>query len=121
MLPLFTDFIVDKKATGEYGGGYFAKDFKIYSESKCTCKDLRALSKLKISSLIRNQVNRLVTTIHGIYPEITTDEEFLFSILPIAYASLETNELAEMIAASQKGFEISESLKRELQYILGEI
>lgn len=121
MLPLFTEFLVDKKATGEYGGGYFAKDFKIYSESKCTCKDLRALSKLKISSLIRNQVNRLVTTIHGIYPEITTDEEFLFSILPIAYASLETNELAEMIAASQKGFEISESLKRELQYILGEI
>ena len=48
MLPLFTEFFVDKKASGKYYGGYFAEDFKTYSAPKGTRKDLRALSKLKI-------------------------------------------------------------------------
>lgn len=121
MLPLFTEFFVDKKATGEYYGGYFAEDFKTYSIPKGTRKDLRALSKLKIGLLIRNRINRLVATMHGICTAITEDEEFLFAVLPIAYASQEINELVEAIADSQKGIAISESLKRDLQYILGEV
>ena len=91
MLPLFTEFFVDEKATGKYYGGYFAEDFKTYSTPKGTRKDLRVLSKLKI-----------------------------YAVLHIAYASLEINELTEAIADPQKGIAISESLKRDLQYVLGE-
>ena len=57
---------------------------------------------------------------HGIHTAITVDEEFLFAVLPIAYASLEINELTEAIADPQKGIAISEGLKRDLQYVLGE-
>lgn len=120
MLPLFTEFFVDEKATGKYYGGYFAEDFKTYSTPKGTRKDLRVLSKLKIGSLVRNRINRLVATMHGIYSATTTDEDFLYAVLPIAYASLEINELTEAIADPQKGIAISESLKRDLQYVLGE-
>lgn len=120
MLPLFTEFFVDKKATGEYYGGYFAEDFKTSSIAKGSRKDLRVLSKLKVGLLIRSQINRLVSTMHGICTTITDDEEFMFAVLPIAYASLEINELTEAIADPQKGFTISESLKRDLQYVLGE-
>ncbi|MDD4592391.1 MAG: hypothetical protein PHG06_18475 [Parabacteroides sp.] len=119
MLPLFTEFFVDKKASGKYYGGYFAEDFKTYSAPKGIRKDLRVLSKLKIGSLVRNQINILVATMHGIHTAITVDEEFLFAVLPIAYASLEINELTEAIADSQKGIVISEGLKRDLQYVLG--
>ena len=120
MLPLFTEFFVDEKATGKYYGGYFAEDFKTYSTPKGTRKDLRVLSKLKIDSLVRNRINRLVATVHGIYSATTTDEDFLYAVLPIAYASLEINELTEAIADPQKGIAISEGLKRDLQYVLGE-
>ena len=120
MLPLFTEFFVDEKATGKYYGGYFAEDFKTYSMPKGICKDLRVLSKLKIGSLVRNRINRLVATMHGIYSATTTDEDFLYAVLPIAYASLEINELTEAIADPQKGIAISEGLKRDLQYVLGE-
>lgn len=121
MLPLFTEFFVDKKATGKYYGGYFAEDFKDYSTPKDSRKNLRILSKLKIGSLVRNQINRLVATMHGIYPEITMDEEFLFAVLPIAYASLEINELPEAITDSEKSIAISADLKHDLKYVLGEI
>ena len=120
MLPLFTEFFVDEKATGKYYGGYYAEDFKTYSTPKGTRKDLRVLSKLKIGSLVRNRINRLVATMHGIYSATTTDEDFLYAVLPIAYASLEINELTEAIADPQKGIAISEGLKRDLQYVLGE-
>lgn len=121
MLPLFTEFFVDKKASGNYCGGYFAEDFKTYAAPKGIRNDLKMLSKLKIGSLVKNQINRLVATMHGIYNTITVDDEFLFAIFPIAYALLEINELTESIADSQRGIMISESLKRDLQYILGEV
>ena len=120
MLPLFAEFFVDKEATGKYYGGYFAEDFKIYSTPKGTRKDLRVLSKLKIGSLVRNRINRLVATMHGIYSVATAEEDFLYAVLPIAYASLEMNELTEAIADPQNGIAISEGLKRDLEYVLGE-
>lgn len=121
MLPLFTEFFVDKKATGKYYGGYFADDFKPYSASKGTRKELRILSKFTLSSLVRNRINSLVSTMYGIYSATTVDDEFLFAVLPIAYASLAINELTDAIADSQKGIAISANLKRDLQYVLGEV
>lgn len=121
MLPLFTEFFVDKKATGKYYGGYFADDFKTYSAPKGARKDLRILSKFALSSLVKNRINSLVATMHIIYSATTADEEFLFAVLPIAYASLEMNKLTEAIADPQKGIAISANLKRDLQYVLGEV
>lgn len=121
MLPLFTEFFVDKKATGNYYGGYFADDFKTYSALKGAHKELRVLSKFALSPFVRNRISRVVATMHDIYSDATADEEFLFAVLPIAYASLTMNELTEMIVDSQKSIAISASLKRDLQYLLGEI
>lgn len=120
MLPLFTEFFVEKVATGKYFGGYFADDFKSYSAPRGTRIELKIISKLALSALIRNQINSLVTTMHCIYSSVTADEDFLFAVLPIAYASLAINELKEAIDDSQKGINITASLKRDLQYVLGE-
>lgn len=121
MLPLFTEFFVDEKATGEYYGGYFAEDFEVYTPSRVARKELKALSNLKLSNLIRNRINCIIATMHDIYPELTEDEEFLFGVLPIAYASFAINELKEIITDSHKGITISSALKRDLQYVLGEL
>lgn len=120
MLPLFTEFFVDKKATDKYDGGYFADDFEPYSPKKGVRKELKALSKFNMSPLVRNRINCIVETMHGICSEITENEEFLFAVLPIAYASLEINELREVITDPKKGIGISSDLKHDLQYILGE-
>lgn len=120
MLPLFTEFLVDKKATGKYYGGYFSDDFKPYSSSKGTRRELAGLSKFALSSLVRIRINSLVATMHGIYPTTTAEDEFLFCIFPIAYASMAINELTETIADPQKGVTISANLKHDLQYVLGE-
>lgn len=121
MLPLFTEIMVNKKATGKYYGGYFSDDFKPYSAKKGMRKEIASLSKFALSSLVRSQINSLVATMHDIYPSATADDDFLFYIFSIAYASMAINELAEIIADPQKGIVISANLKRDLQYVLGEI
>ncbi|MBM6916762.1 hypothetical protein H6B33_15325 [Gemmiger formicilis] len=119
-LPLFTEFLVDEKATGKYYGGYFSDDFKPYLAGKGARKELTILSKLGLSSLIRSKINSLIATMHNIYPSTTTDDDFLFFIFPIFYASMAINELAAAIADPQKSIEISANLKRDLQHVLGE-
>lgn len=120
MLPLFTEFLVDKKATGKYYGGYFSDDFEPYSAGKGAHKELTVLSKFALSSLVRGKINSLMATMHNIYPSATTDDDFLFFVFPIAYASMATNELAEAVTDPQKGIAISANLKRDIQYVLGE-
>ena len=70
---------------------------------------------------MRSKISSVAATMHGIYPLATADDDFLFCVFPIAYASMAINELTEVIADSQKGITISASLKRDLQYVLGEI
>ena len=121
MLPLFTEFLVDKKATGKYYGGYFSDDFKPYSSAKKGVrKELTVLSKFGLSSLVRRKINSLMATMHNIYPSTTADDDFLFFIFPIAYASMAIAELSAAIADPQNSIEISVNLKRDLQHVLGE-
>lgn len=51
---------------------------------------------------MKNRINSVISTMHGIHSSTTADEEFIFAILPIAYATLELNDLTEMIADPQK-------------------
>ena len=120
MLPLFTDPFVDKKATGKYYGGYFAKDFKPYSAEKGAHKELKVLSKFSLSPLVTSQINRLVTIMHDIYPTASLDDDFLFLVFPVAYASMKINELMEALADPHNNIEISANLKCELRHVLGE-
>ena len=120
MLPLFTEFLVKEKATGKYHGGYFSDDFKPYSAEKGARKELPVLSKFGLSSLVRSKINSLMATMHNIYPSATTDDDFLFCIFPIAYASMAIDELTEAVVDPQKGIVVSKNLKRDLQHVLGE-
>lgn len=121
MLPLATEFFVDKRASGKYSGGYFSDDFIHYSAQNRTCREVISISKFSVSVLVKNQINRLAATMHDVYPTVTADEEFLFCVFPIAYASSAIDKLAEIIADPQRGVAISANLKRDLQYVLGEI
>lgn len=120
MLPLFTEFFVNNKATGNYYGGYFAEDFKSYTAPNGTQKGSKALSSLELSPLVRNRISRIVTTMHDLYDKTTGDDEFLFAVLPIAYASLQISEIAEAVGDQHQGITISANLRRDLKHILGD-
>lgn len=119
MLPLFTEFFVNKKATGVYYGGYFSENFKPYKPDENISMDIKSLSTLRLNYLVRNKINSLLATMHKIHSMSTTDDDFLFAVLPIAYASLKMDELIEIVNDPQKGMKISANLRRNLKYLLG--
>lgn len=130
MLPLFTEFFVTHKAseTNQNLGGYISPDFQPYDAAKAAKAaklakaehlELKVLTKFNLRPLVKNKINSLIATMHEINPTSNEDDEFLFAILPIAYASMAMDELTEAI--QQGDIAISKSLKRELRYILGEV
>ena len=58
---------------------------------------------------------------YDIYPDMTEDDEFLFTVLPIFYASMKIDEIRDMINDSGDSIKISANLKRTIQNILGDI
>lgn len=129
MLPLFTEFFVDKKATGGYYGSYFAADFTKYKSPSASSKKSSMLvqspaghliKQFPVSPLIKNQISHLLDTMHGIDAETTVDDDFLFAILPLAYALQKIDILTTAITNPQDKISISSGLKRELQYLLGD-
>ena len=58
---------------------------------------------------------------HTISAEATADDDFLFAILPLAYVTMNMDELIEVIKDSKKEITISAEIRRELQFVLGEI
>ena len=120
MLPLFTEFLVDRKATGKYSGGRFTQTFKGYVPSKGSHKEIKALSRFAMNALIRNRISSLVSIMHEINSESTVDDDFMLAILPFAYATMTFDALTESVSDMQRSVPISTSLRRDLQYILGD-
>ena len=123
MLPLFTEFFVDHKADGEYYGGYSAPDFEEYNPKKSSGKKMKGLSKLSLTPLTKNRMETILETMHDIFPgatnDDTNDDDFVLGILPMAYALMKMDELTEMVSGQQ--ITVSDNLKRDLRYILGDI
>ncbi len=122
MLPLFTELLVDQPANGQYLGGYLAEELKeeikTYQAPK---RELPVLSELAPSLLVKNRIECLAATMHKICPNATADDDFMFCLLPIAYASMAVNKLAEKMADPQRGIVISKNLKDDLKFVLGEL
>lgn len=125
MTPLFTEFFIDQKATGKYFSGGFADDFEGYVAPKEIRQKVREKSKLfsffNMNALIKNRISLLVATMHSIDAATITDDDFLFAVLPFAYATMDFDALDKVISDPQNGIMISENLRRDLKHILGEI
>ena len=120
MLPLFTEFFVDQKASGNYGCGSPAASFmdEFETPSPAPERPPRISSKFTLSPLVRNRSLCLISSMNLMDSSGTQDERFFFAVLPAAYVSMETDQLAEALNDFQH---ISKEQKQRLKYILGDM
>ena len=129
MLPLFTEFLVEQPASGSYFGGYLAdelkEDINKYQPSQSALdnakKQLSVLSEFVPSPLVKNRLMYLAATMHELCPNATTDDDFMFCLFPISYASMTVNKLTEKMADPKRGIVISKNLKGDLKFVLGDL
>lgn len=120
MLPLFTEFFVDQKASGNYGCGSPAASFidEFETPSPAPERPPRISSKFTLSPLVRNRSLCLISSMNLMDSSGTQDERFFFAVLPAAYVSMETDQLAEALNDFQH---ISKEQKQRLIYVLGDV
>lgn len=120
MLPLFTEFFVDQKASGNYGYGSPAASFmdEFETPSPAPERPPRISSKFTLSPLVRNRSLCLISSMNLMDSSGTQGERFFFAVLPAAYVSMETDQLAEALNDFQH---ISKEQKQRLKYILGDM
>ena len=56
---------------------------------------------------------------HGFFPEVSCDDDFLLALLPIAYATMKMDKLTESLDSSD--IALSKDLKSRMEYVLGDI
>lgn len=118
VLPLFTEFFVDKSATGNYCGGCFAEKFTEYISNGNHDKERKIISDLNCNMLIKNKITNMLYIMHDLNDKITEDENFIFGILQYAYATMDMKTIAKITNDSNR--HISNELKGNLYYILGD-
>lgn len=112
MLPLFTEFFVDKEASGSYDEGCFADSFKD-CQTNAAQNDFEVLSHIELTPLVRNKLSKVLAAMHGISDKTTIDDEVRFAVLPVSYATLQITKLTELGSA----LPVSQSLADKLQHI----
>lgn len=118
VLPLFTEFFVDKNAAGNYCGGYFSDGVPVYKHSSNHSKEIKTASLIKCNMLVKNKISNILAIMHNLNKGMTDDEDFLFGILQYAYATMDMKTIGNMISEDNR--HISNNLKNDLQYILGD-
>lgn len=118
VLPLFTEFFVDKNAAGNYCGGYFSDGVPVYKHSSNLSKERKTASLIKCNMLVKNKISNILAIMHNLNKGMTDDEDFLFGILQYAYATMDMKTIGNMISEDNR--HISNNLKNDLQYILGD-
>ncbi|MBR3044778.1 MAG: hypothetical protein IKG82_00300 [Oscillospiraceae bacterium] len=86
VLPVLTEAFVTGKATGNYTGAGFSESFAHYQPIK---PDIRLhsaeLKKLVSHSILRSNIQQILTDAHKLVPEMNDDMDMLLGLIPAAY------------------------------------
>lgn len=86
VLPILTEAFVTGKATGNYTGAEYSENFAHYQPTK---PDLRLysaeLKKLVSQSILRSNIQQILTDAHKLVPEMNGDKDMLLGLIPAAY------------------------------------
>lgn len=125
MLPLITDFFVDKSASDNLIGCKPTSNVDIFA----TLPEIRTdedmamtLRPFASSSLTANKLNELFKLMYSLVEDrqndTNLDHQLLLGLMPLAYVSHKTSKLEQLINDPANPLQISKSLKNEINIFL---
>lgn len=121
MLPVFTEVLLDKAPTGNMLGGIMSEGFKKYASSKVNKTHMKLLSDLRVSPLVANNIQSVLSDMHGMLNDTSADWDALFALFPYAYATMQTSTFFDAINNPDKNkLQLSNGVKTLLISLYGE-
>lgn len=85
MAPLLTEHFVDRHSTRGFVGGCMAEEFRQYVSAGAKPYHSKLFHDMRMGSLGRNLVQQILTDMHIILQDDSTDYDYIFAILPYGY------------------------------------
>ncbi len=125
MLPLITDFFVDKSARDNLIGCKPTSNvdvFATFPEIRTDEDMAMTLRPFASSSLTANKLNELFKLMYSLVEDrqndTNLDHQLLLGLMPLAYVSHKTSKLEQLINDPANPLQISKSLKNEINIFL---
>ena len=85
MAPLLTEHFVDRHSTRRFVGGCMAEGFRQYVSSGAKPYHSELFYNMRMGIFGRNLVQQILTDMHSILQDDSSDYDFIFTILPYGY------------------------------------
>lgn len=97
MLPIFTEFLVDRPSTGRFWGGKCTDAYKDFQLIKPDKSYERLMIKMRIPLILRNKIQIVLSNMHAMISDKDTDFDVLFALLPYAMSTMQTSIIMDSI------------------------
>lgn len=122
MVPLLTEFFVDKIPGGNFVGGYMSKDFTHYTPMKIKPWHDKLLNAIKAGPFAKRLLQQVLTDMHEIEQVDNADYDCIFAFIPYAYACGKTSILKEeLLGHPQKEIIVSSDVISFINTYFGEL
>ncbi|MEY8396453.1 hypothetical protein AALB64_16845 [Lachnospiraceae bacterium 45-P1] len=85
MVPLLTEHFVDRNSTRKFVGGCMAEGFRHYVNAVAKPYHSKLFRDMRMGILGRNLVQQILTDMHIILQDDSSDYDYIFAILPYGY------------------------------------
>lgn len=85
MAPLLTEHFVDRHSTRKFVGGCMTEGFQHYVSAVAKPYHSRVFHDIKMGVFVRNLVQQVLTDMHIILQDDSSDYDYIFAILPYGY------------------------------------
>lgn len=122
MVPLLTEFFVDKIPGRNFVGGYMSKDFTHYTPMKIKPWHDKLLNAIKAGPFAKRLLQQVLTDMHEIEQVDNADYDCIFALIPYAYTCEKTSILKEeLLGHPQKEIILSYDVISFINTYFGEL
>ncbi|MCB7067787.1 hypothetical protein LI031_28455 [Enterocloster citroniae] len=122
MVPLLTEFFVDKIPGRDFVGGYMSKKFVHYTPMKINLRHDKLLNAIKVGPFAKKIIQQVLTDMHEIAQDNNADYDCIFALIPYAYACEKTSILKEeLLGHPQREIAVSSDVISLINTYFGEL
>lgn len=122
MVPLLTEFFVDKIPGREFIGGCMSNDFIHYSPKQIKPWHNKLLNDIKAGPFVRRLLQQILTDMHEIAQDDNADYDCIFALIPYTYTCEKTSIIKEhLLGYLQKEMRVSSELISFINTYFGEM
>ncbi|MBQ8093708.1 MAG: hypothetical protein IJ242_09050 [Clostridia bacterium] len=113
-LPVMSELFIEKSPGDQYRGARIMEDFSPLPSRQTTYYHDNFLRLLRINTLTKNTLDRLLTDMHALLETVQADSDYMFLLYPLSYMTGNLTTLKENLGKTQTDSPVSMGIRNFL-------